>query len=139
MDPGIEGFGCLGIDVALTHDAAETDLHMLAGAAEPIVQIEMSERGVEIVAPHQADRPFAEPDAFGLGGRPVMARLASAISSMRPAASLAASPAFPVSVDLESDSLGMERKNEDCRAEKDRNTAPNDTEHDRTVCLFAGL
>src|SRR6266436_6051584 len=57
------------VDIALAHDAAETDLHMLARAAEPIVQFEMTERGVEVVLPHQADRTLAEPDAFAAGSR----------------------------------------------------------------------
>ena len=70
MDAGIERVGrllVLLVDIALAHNAAETDLHMLAGAAEPIVQFEMTERGVEVVLPHQADRTLAEPDAFAPG------------------------------------------------------------------------
>ena len=42
---------------------------MLARAAEPVVEIEMAERGVEVVAPQQADHPAAEPDAFRIAGR----------------------------------------------------------------------
>ena len=67
MDPRIEGVGrflVLLVDMALPHHATETDLDVLAGAAEPVIEIEVAKRGVEIVAPHQADRPFAEPDAF---------------------------------------------------------------------------
>ncbi len=44
---------------------------MAAGAAEPVVEIEMAERGIEVVAPHQADDPAAEPDAFGVAARAV--------------------------------------------------------------------
>src|ERR1700722_54102 len=70
MDPGIEcSPGRLGVDVALTDHATERYLDVLAGAAEPVVKIEVAERGVEVVARHQADRPLAEPDAFGARGR----------------------------------------------------------------------
>src|SRR5258708_40057713 len=65
MDAGIERVGrllVLLVDIALAHNAAETDLHMLAGAAEPIVQFEVTERRVQVVLPHQADRTLAEPD-----------------------------------------------------------------------------
>jgi hypothetical protein len=34
--------------------AAERRLDMAAGAAEPVVEVEMAEGGVEVVAPHQA-------------------------------------------------------------------------------------
>ena len=44
---------------------------MAAGAAEPVVQIEVPERGIEVVAPHQADHAPAEPDAFGVSGRAI--------------------------------------------------------------------
>ena len=37
---------------------------MAARAAEPIVEIEVAECGVEVVAPHQAHDASAEPDAF---------------------------------------------------------------------------
>src|SRR5258708_1311582 len=71
MDAGIERVGrllVLLVDIALAHDAAETDLNMLAWAAEPIVQFEVTERCIEVVLPHQADRTLAEPDAFAPGG-----------------------------------------------------------------------
>ncbi len=41
------------------------------GTAEPVVEIEMAEGGIEIVTPQQADHPAAEPDAFGIAGRSV--------------------------------------------------------------------
>ena len=44
---------------------------MAAGAAEPVVEIEMAKGGVEVVAPHQADHAAAEPDAFRVAGRAV--------------------------------------------------------------------
>ena len=60
----------LRIDVALPDQAAESRLDMGARAAEPVVEVEMAEGGVEIVPPKQADHPAAEPDAFRVAGRP---------------------------------------------------------------------
>ena len=44
---------------------------MAAGAAKPVVQIEMPEGGVEIVTPHQHHDTAAKPDAFRIAGRTV--------------------------------------------------------------------
>ena len=44
---------------------------MAARAAEPIVEIEVAEGGVEVVAPHQAHDASAEPDAFRVSARAV--------------------------------------------------------------------
>jgi hypothetical protein len=44
---------------------------MTAGAAESVVEIEVTERGVEIVAPHQHHDAAAKPDAFGIAGRTI--------------------------------------------------------------------
>jgi len=49
--------------------AAERRLDMSARAAEAVVEVEMAEGGIEVVDPHQADHPPAEPDAFGVAGR----------------------------------------------------------------------
>ena len=46
-------------------------LDMAAGAAEPVVEVEVAEGGIEVVPPHQADHAAAEPDAFGVAGRAV--------------------------------------------------------------------
>ncbi|WP_210207668.1 hypothetical protein [Rhodoplanes elegans] len=69
MHTRVQGFGGLRVDVALSHDAPERRLNVTARAAETIVEFEVPERGVEVVAPQQADHPLAEPDAFGGGGR----------------------------------------------------------------------
>ena len=67
-----QGFGHLGIDLsAKAGQAAEGRLDMAAGAAEPVVEIEVPERGVEVVAPHQANHAAAEPDAFRVSTRAV--------------------------------------------------------------------
>lgn len=67
MDSRIQSFGRFGIDVSLSHDTPERRLNVTAGATEAVVQFEVAEGGVEVVAPQQADHPLAEPDA--LGGR----------------------------------------------------------------------
>ena len=51
--------------------APERRLNVAAGAAEPVVKIEMAEGGVEIVAPHQHHHAAAEPDAFRISGRAI--------------------------------------------------------------------
>ncbi len=42
---------------------------MLTRTTEPIVEIEMTERGVEVVAPKQSHDAAAEPDAFRIARR----------------------------------------------------------------------
>jgi hypothetical protein len=70
INPGIYAFRRrFGVDIALPHDAAESLLDMGAGAAEPVVKIEMAEGGIKIIAPEQANDPAAEPDAFRVAGR----------------------------------------------------------------------
>src|SRR5262245_32153270 len=69
MHPTVEGVGRLRIDGALPDDATESRLNVAGRAAEPVVQVEVAEGGIEIVAPEQADHPPAEPDAFGTAGR----------------------------------------------------------------------
>ena len=44
---------------------------MAAGAAEPVVEVEVPEGGVEVVAPHQAHYAATEPDTFGVTGRAI--------------------------------------------------------------------
>jgi len=68
MNPPAQGFGSLGIDVSLPDHAAEGRLDVAARTAEPIVQVEMAEGGVEIVAPEQAHDPPTQPNAFRKGG-----------------------------------------------------------------------
>jgi hypothetical protein len=69
MNPSVQAFRRLWINVALSHNAPERGLNMLAGASKTIVQIEMAKRGVEIVAPKQSDHTAAEPDTFRVAGR----------------------------------------------------------------------
>jgi hypothetical protein len=69
MDPGVQTFRRLWIDVPLSHHASERGLNVLSGAPESIIEIEMPERGVEVVTPKQRNHPAAEPDAFRVTGR----------------------------------------------------------------------
>lgn len=72
VDPAIEGFGNLRVNGRAEPDhAAERRLDMAAGAAEPLIEVQMAERGIEIVAPHQADHAPSQPDAFRVSGRTV--------------------------------------------------------------------
>ena len=70
MHAAVERVGRLRIDVALPHEAAECRLDVAGRAAEPVVQIEVAEGGIEIVAPEQAHHAPSEPQAFRIGGRP---------------------------------------------------------------------
>ena len=70
--PAVQAVGGLGIDgVGVQDKAAERRLDMAARAAKTVVEIEVPEGGIEIVAPEQADHPPAEPHAFRIAGRSV--------------------------------------------------------------------
>jgi hypothetical protein len=72
MDPSAQAIRHLGIDRAEeAHQAAESRLDVTARAAKAVVQIEVTKRGVEIVAPHQDHHPATKPDAFGISGRTI--------------------------------------------------------------------
>lgn len=71
MNAAVQAVRHLGIDRAETHQTTEGGLNVAAGAAEPIIEIEVTERGVEIVAPHQRHNAAAEPDAFGIARRTI--------------------------------------------------------------------
>lgn len=69
MDAAVQGFSNLGVDGrAKSHHTAERRLDVAAGASESLIEIEVPERGVEIVSPHQADNTPAKPDAFRVSG-----------------------------------------------------------------------
>ena len=148
MDAGIERVGrllVLLVDIALAHDAAETDLHMLAGAAEPIVQFEVTERGVEVVLPHQADRTLAEPDAFAPGGGAGhgTARLGYFVGTTRGVLSglpLAGLGRLLLAIlGEEGEVLGEEGDGyKSCRADDNCEETPNYTEHGRTIGFCRG-
>jgi hypothetical protein len=72
VDATIEGFGDLGIDCcAEAHHAAERRLDVAAGATEPFIEVKMAERGIKVVAPHQADNAPSKPHAFRISCRAI--------------------------------------------------------------------
>ena len=56
--------GRLGIDRSEPHQTAERRLDMAAGAAEAVIEVEMAERRIQVVPPHQDDHAAPEPDTF---------------------------------------------------------------------------
>jgi hypothetical protein len=72
VNAATQRLGHLGIDLpAKAGQAAEGCLNMAARAAKPVVEIKVTKGGIEIVQPHQANHAAAEPNAFGISGRPV--------------------------------------------------------------------
>jgi len=72
MDPPVQAVGGLRIDRGgMQNQAPERRLNMATRAAKPVIKVKMTERGIKIVAPQEADDPAAEPDAFGIAGRSV--------------------------------------------------------------------
>jgi hypothetical protein len=69
MDAVVQALWHLVVDLrAEPSQAAKGGLDVSARAAKSVIQIEMPEGGVEIVAPHQANDAAAEPDAFRVSG-----------------------------------------------------------------------
>lgn len=50
----------------MLYQATKRRLDVSRRTAETVIEIEMAERGVDIVAPDQADNAPAKPDAFGI-------------------------------------------------------------------------
>jgi hypothetical protein len=72
MNPAVKRLGHLGIDLpAKTGQATKRCLDVAAGTAKSVVEVEVTKGGVEVVEPHQAYDPTAEPDAFRVSGRAV--------------------------------------------------------------------
>src|SRR3974390_2375639 len=69
VDPAVQTFRRLGINMALPHHASKSGLNMRAWAAEALVKVEVAESRIEIVPPQQAHYPAAQPDAFRVCGR----------------------------------------------------------------------
>lgn len=65
MDTAIQRFGHLRIDrCAKSGQTAEGSLDVATRAAEPVIEIEMTEGGIEVIKPHQTYDTAAEPNAF---------------------------------------------------------------------------
>ena len=72
MNPVVQAPWHLVVDLpAKTGQAAKGRLDVAARAAEPVIEIEVPEGGVEVVAPHQAHHAAAEPDAFRVPARAI--------------------------------------------------------------------
>jgi hypothetical protein len=72
VNPIIQALLHLVIDLrAKPGQAAERSLDVAAGAAKPVVEIKVAESGIEVITPHQADDPPAQPDAFRVARRAV--------------------------------------------------------------------
>jgi hypothetical protein len=62
----------LGIDLATKpRQTAERRLDVAARTPETVIEVEVTERGVEVIEPHQAHDAAAQPDAFGIARRAV--------------------------------------------------------------------
>jgi hypothetical protein len=71
MHPARQAVRSFWVECAKAGEAAKGSLNVSARTAEPVIQIEMPERGVQIVAPHQSNDATAEPNAFRITGRSV--------------------------------------------------------------------
>jgi hypothetical protein len=70
MHPRLGVFVGFPVGIALPNHTTERRLDMPPWAAEPVIEIEVAEGGVEIVFPQPADHAATQPDAFGLSCRP---------------------------------------------------------------------
>ena len=69
VDSRVQTFGRFGVDIALPDHAAKCRLDMTARTAKAIVQVEMAERGIEIIAPQQVHDAAPEPYALRIRRR----------------------------------------------------------------------
>jgi len=71
MHPSVKRFLGLGIDVSLPDQAAEGGLDVGARAAKTVIQIEVTEGRIEVVAPQQVNHTAAEPDTLRIASRAI--------------------------------------------------------------------
>lgn len=72
MNPVVQAPWHLVVDLSPeSGQAAERRLDMAAGATKSVVEVEVAECRIKVVAPHQADHAPAEPDAFRVSARAV--------------------------------------------------------------------
>lgn len=72
MNTPVQRFGHLRIDRCTeSGQTAECSLDVATGAAEPVIEIEMPESGIEVIKPHQTHDTAAKPDAFRISSRTV--------------------------------------------------------------------
>lgn len=69
MNASVQRFGHLRIDrCTKSGQTAECSLDVAAGAAEAVIEIEVTESGIEVIQPHQAYDTAAEPNALRIAG-----------------------------------------------------------------------
>jgi len=72
MNPVVQALLHLVVDLRTkSSQAAERGLNMPTGAAEPVVQIEVTKGCVEVVAPHQSNDAPAKPNTFRVSRRTI--------------------------------------------------------------------
>lgn len=72
VDATVQGLSNLGVNRRTEADqASERRLDMAARAAKPVVEIEVPEGGIEVIAPHQSHHAAAKPNALRIAGRAV--------------------------------------------------------------------
>lgn len=69
VNPPVQRIRSFTIDVPLPDNAAEGHLNVAGRTAEPVVKVKVTEGGVEIVAPQEADHTRSKPKTFGVRGR----------------------------------------------------------------------
>jgi hypothetical protein len=68
MNTAAQAVRRLGIDCSKPDQAAKRRLHVTAGTTKPVVEVKVTERGIEVVTPHQHHDATAKPDAFRISG-----------------------------------------------------------------------
>ena len=72
MNAAVKRLRHLGVDLpAETGQTSKRGLDMAARTAEPVVEIEVTKGGIEIIEPHQAHDAAAKPDALRVSSRTV--------------------------------------------------------------------
>src|SRR5262249_42017353 len=83
MDAAVQTVRRLGVDrIAVQNEAPERHLDVAAGAAEPVVKVEMPEGRIQVVAPEQATTRRPSQTHSRLPAGALRARCASANSSL---------------------------------------------------------
>jgi hypothetical protein len=71
MNAAAQRIGFFGVDRSESDQTTECRLDVATRASEAIVEIEMTEGRIQVIAPHQNDHATAEPDAFRISRRTV--------------------------------------------------------------------
>jgi hypothetical protein len=71
MNAAAQRIGRLGVNRSEPDQTTECRLDVTTRAAEAIVEIEMTEGRIQVIAPHQKNYAAAEPDAFRISRRTI--------------------------------------------------------------------